>query len=312
MPLLCEFAITPDVFDTASYSSEELAEVHLIHLKKRLQKDSVVRNLRNGAWLNYFLDSGRSFNKKGFELIVWMKTHNRLRDCPLQLKEFDASEYAWCEEALNSHASDPLNGIICSEGTGPRYQDNQYVSAVNNLEAVNWWTEETNSVTMEKNGANYIAHLSPILKYANSIMIVDAYLDPVRPQFRDVIDVLKELKGRNPMPPVEIHRLNSVGSGSNREAVTNEKWEKDFCEKMSALVTELGLKIEVFLWDYIHDRHIITDMAGFLLGNSLDTTSDPRSPVTWSRISREDRDKWQKFYDPAVRGEHLIHRFSIE
>jgi hypothetical protein len=312
MPLLCEFAITPDVFDVSSYSSEEVAEVRFEQLKDRLIEDSLVRNLRNGAWLNYIVNSMRTFNNQSKDLIVWLKTHNRLRDCPVQITDFDDSEKAWIEEALASHNSDPLNGIICSSEIAAQFSGNDHISGLKELRAAKWWSKKTNSVVLEKNSANYILHLSPILKYANSIMIIDQYLDPLRPQFGSVIDLLKQLKGRNPMPPVEIHRVNHISSGPATEIIENTKWQNDFCRKMKHLVDDFGLEIEVFLWDRMHDRQIITDIAGFLLGNSLDTTTDPRIPVTWSRMSSDDRNYWQKFYDPAVRADNLIYRFKIE
>ena len=50
MPLLADYAITPDVFDTTSYSSEEVCGERLSEIRRVLMNEGLVRDLRAGEW----------------------------------------------------------------------------------------------------------------------------------------------------------------------------------------------------------------------------------------------------------------------
>ena len=49
MGLLAEYALTPDVFDSTSYSSDEVCDLRLQVLKDRLLSSGLVRKVRDGA-----------------------------------------------------------------------------------------------------------------------------------------------------------------------------------------------------------------------------------------------------------------------
>jgi hypothetical protein len=60
---------------------------------------------------------------------------------------------------------------------------------------------------------------------------------------------------------------------------------------------DIGLVASVFIWDDFHDRYLITDLIGLLMGNGFDITKNPDAITTWARISREDREKIQREFD---------------
>ena len=47
MSLLSEYAITPDVFDKQSYSSDEVLSAHFSDIKQSLLEECLIRNLHN-------------------------------------------------------------------------------------------------------------------------------------------------------------------------------------------------------------------------------------------------------------------------
>ena len=49
MPLLADYAITPDVFDVTSYSSEEVCGLYLGVIREAMLDDGLVRDLRDGS-----------------------------------------------------------------------------------------------------------------------------------------------------------------------------------------------------------------------------------------------------------------------
>ena len=50
MALLAEYALTPDIFDSASYSNDEIGDVRLQQMKEVLLSEGLVRDLRDGRW----------------------------------------------------------------------------------------------------------------------------------------------------------------------------------------------------------------------------------------------------------------------
>ena len=69
MALLAEYALTPDVFDSASYSNDEVGGIRLQHLKEVLLSEGLVRDLRDGRWSSLFADDGRPWHMRGKELL---------------------------------------------------------------------------------------------------------------------------------------------------------------------------------------------------------------------------------------------------
>ena len=48
MPLLADYAVTPDVFDVASYSNEEACRASLELIREAMLTEGLVRDLRGG------------------------------------------------------------------------------------------------------------------------------------------------------------------------------------------------------------------------------------------------------------------------
>ena len=65
MPLLAEYAITPDVFDVASYTSEEVCGLHLEAIREPMLTDGLVRDLRDGEWRRLFANDARAWHRRG-------------------------------------------------------------------------------------------------------------------------------------------------------------------------------------------------------------------------------------------------------
>ena len=69
MALLAEYALTPDVFDLTSYSTDEVCGLHLQSIKDVLLHEALVRNLRNGEWATLFSGNYRPWHRRGKELL---------------------------------------------------------------------------------------------------------------------------------------------------------------------------------------------------------------------------------------------------
>lgn len=78
---------------------------------------------------------------------------------------------------------------------------------------------------------------------------------------------------------------------------------------LQTVARSAGISVEVFLWDDIHDRYLITDLIGICLPYGFGTTKAPSAQTTWTRLGREDRDSVQRDFDPAYRQPR--HRFTV-
>jgi hypothetical protein len=133
MALLSEYALTPEIFNARSYSTEEVAAIRLNNLKDVLLHQGLVRNLRNGGWLETVQHDDFCLHFAGKELLKKIIKQNRLHNFPAVLANRPETDNDWCCEALASHSKDPekpLEGIITTAGVGENYKNNQMVSAI--------------------------------------------------------------------------------------------------------------------------------------------------------------------------------------
>ena len=55
MPLLADYAITPDVLDESSYSNASECEARLDAIREVMLNEGLVRDLRDGVWQGLFM-----------------------------------------------------------------------------------------------------------------------------------------------------------------------------------------------------------------------------------------------------------------
>jgi hypothetical protein len=137
---------------------------------------------------------------------------------------------------------------------------------------------------------------------------------PDKSNYCEFLDLL--VAGRRPTSPplIEIHRAHYEGhdriSGRPIYPLPDE-FEKAFRDSWGARLAAAGLSAEVFVWDHVHDRYLITNLIGVVLPYGFDIAKDPVEETTWARLTRKDRDDIQREYDPAVKRHQLICRFRI-
>lgn len=307
MPILSEYAITHCVFDSSSYDSNDIGRVYLQYLKEALLNEAVVRDLRNGSWSNVIKSDDRSWHIMGKELLKKLK--GRLIPCPPASPNEPQSDYEWCQEALSSHKLAPLTGIISSSNTAQEFKQEMLVAPVQKLPSSPWWQQRSPSTRLRRNKKEYAESLNLLFRSAKSIMFIDPHFDPSQPRYHDIISLLGEFYDPTRKPLIEIHRCCYRGSGPNRELIDGQEWEDIFRKNFQRLVKNSEFKANVFIWDDLHDRHIISNLIGFHLGNGLDTTKAD-DKTTWTRLGRKDSDDIQREFDPSSGIHKLLNRFS--
>ena len=312
MPLLAEYAITPDVFDVASYTSEEVCGLCLDMIREPMLTEGLVRDLREGEWRGLCANDGRAWHRRGRELIRKLTTQGRLVPFPPVLPEPPPDDQGWGAEALATHNDRALTGgIIVTETIKNAWAKEPLVARIDRLGSARWWAARSPSVALTRTFADYEKHLDPVLRCSNSLLFIDPHLDPMKHQYREIGRLLALAGGRTPAPRIEIHRVCYEGSGRARQIMDHSYFEPRFRRELAGPLRAAGLQADVFVWDDFHDRHLISNLIGILLPNGFDTDPNPNATTHWTRLGRENRDGVQREFDVASQRHVLRGRFTI-
>jgi hypothetical protein len=312
--MLHEIAITPGVFEQTSYATPGECDAHFLGLRQALLEWTIVRDLRDGEWKEHVVGLSDSMSPKAKEILKKLCSQGRVFASAARLENVPADDEAWCREAIASHAVVSLLGVLSSDATKGLLRDEPLVAAVSTRGSADWWKHlEAGHPGGHQSGrtfADYRNRLDLILRHARSLMFLDPHLDPTRPGYARFLELIRPALDRGPdAPMIQIHRCCYEGSGERRNIPQNEEWEQRFRSRWGS---DPGAgKIEVFIWDDFHDRHLVSDLIGLQLGNGFDLSTDPSKRVSWSRLSRQGRDDVQREADPSARCRTLHHRFRI-
>ena len=315
MPLLADYAITPDVFDAASYSTAGECEARLDTIRHVMLTAGLVRDLRAGEWRGVFEPGRRPWHRRGLELVKKLAVQGRLVPHPPARSAPPEDDRGWCAEALASHVQRPLTGgVIATEMVKDAYPHEQAVARIDRLSSAPWWIAGSPSVRLARTLAGYATHLDPVLRHSNSLMFIDPHLDPERRGYRDLAGLLRPAGRRTPMPAIEIHRVCYEGSGRERRfpARTDPGYfKRRFHTGLGEPLRDAGLSAEVFIWDDFHDRYLISNLIGVSLPNGFDTSSARGAVTTWTRLGRKDRDDIQREFDRRAERHALQDHFKV-
>ena len=302
MPLLSDYAVIEDIFDINSHSPSDLADLRLQHLKEILLTEALVRNLRTKQWANLLMPGSlgnQNIHRRTIELLTKLKNQNRFIKVKAELEREPINSEEWCKEAIASHTSNPLDGIITTKatlGVIRSREEKKLITAIETLNSASWWQNRSPSARVSRTIAEYVKHLGLILKNANLLQFIDPHLDPENHKYSEFTKMLEICATREPKPKIEIHRVCYEGSGQSRKLRTSE-WKGVFTDAWETYLRNIGLKIEVFIWDNFHDRYLITDIIGISLPNGFDTSERNSDLTTWCRLGRRELEDIQKEFD---------------
>jgi len=269
-----------------------------------INDEALVRDLHDGNWSKYVkkMQSKHSTTKYILESLGKQLRRVKAADNNVPVSHLD-----WCNEALKSHTDESLNGIIVSKDIVKNCTGGGLVASIESLDKTPWWQNRSPSVRLSRTTNDYLRHLRLLLCHANSIMFIDPYFDPVKPEYREFNQLLAAIK-KNDLPPViEIHLCHL------EKSITKSEYEADFRNNLSTVINKAGLTVEVFIWDNFHDRYLISNLIGISLPYGFGI-SDPHTPhrmTIWTRLGRNERDAIQREFDPASNQHKLQYRFIV-
>ena len=315
MPLLADYAITPDVFDVTSYSTADECAARLESIREAMLTEGLVRDLRDGEWRALVSSHERPWHRRGTELVKKLATQGRLIRYESALPDPPPDDRHWCAEALATRAARPFaGGVIATKGIKDEYADNSLVARIDRLTSAEWWAARSPSVRLARALEDYKTNLDPILRCSNSILFIDPHLDPEKPGYSNFGSLLAQAGNRTPRPRIEIHRVCYEGSGPARRFPMREDaayFERRFRDALAGPLRDADLNATVFIWDDFHDRYLISNLTGVSLPHGFDTTRAPNVRTTWTRLGRDDRDDVRREFHPAGQRHALAARFEL-
>lgn len=310
MPLLAEYALTPDVFDTDLYNDEDLADSRMDLLREALFNEGIVRDLRDGEWKNVFSNPGRNWYRRGKELLKKLSTQGRIRNFPGVLPHAPACDADWINEALASHDQQGIEGIITSDVLAANHADKSVVASISKLSRANWWGERGATIRVDRKVDAYQEKLSLLFSCSNHLMFLDPNLDPTKANYRDFTTLFQFVNGRDPLPSIEVHRTITEGAGPGRRVLSQGEWERRFRSALQPILPA-DATVEVFLWDEMHDRYLLSNIIGISLPYGFDTSRRQFDMTTWTRLDRSVRDDVMREFDPHSHRHKLQGNFKI-
>jgi hypothetical protein len=315
--MLVEYALVPDIFDLSSYSNREVCEAYLRILKPILMEEALVRDLRDGEWLNYvknwIKDLPEQCHPKAKELLRKLKNQQRFRKVAFcGVPEQPDCHVDWCDEALASHSWQPLAGVITSPEVMQQHRDNPIVASISRMTTDDWTRQRGSSIEIPKQSSAYLNHLRLLLSQASSIQFIDPYLDPSQAKYGEFHFLLQAAKYSDIPPLIEIHTsANGVDQERrDRSQFTLPEWKTRF-RRLSMTLQDTGLTLQVFVWKYFHDRYILTNLTGIALSGGLDVSHHDNASVIWSRLPRYLRDAIQADFHPNASKYELLYQFTL-
>ena len=311
MALLADYAVTPDVFDITSYTSEGVCGLCLEMIREAILTEGLVRDLWSGEWRKSFEDPARAWHRRSKELIKKLASQGRLIPFPAGLRNPPACDQDWCAEALKSHEVQAIaGGIIVTETVKDAFAREPLVARIDRLGSAPWWrAARSPSVRLSRTLADYTKHLEPVLRCSNSLLFIDPHLDPMQERYDDIGHSSR-------LPDDDIHRqesksiesaMKAPALGGDSPCETKETTSSAAFAMVFGPPARGGLQA-VFVWDDF--RYLISN----LMGISLQTDSTPTAIPTASpvgHVGRTDSDDVLREFDPVSRRHIQRARFTI-
>jgi len=297
--------MTPEALAEARSSSTAALELGIGCLNDLCRAEGIFADMRNGRW-SQATDAVGPLAK---QFLTFAKKNRRLIVTPPQLPPDPEGDEWWLWEAQKLHETYPCRAIITHRELAANYPDAPVVS-IERLNQTDWWEMRSPSKPVNRTTAGYLQTLDLVLRHANSLMFVDAYIDPLAPSYQEFPQLLLSAGANGRRPLIEIHRASWHKVGGQNQVQSLPQWMADF-EPWSNRLAAAGLKATVFLWERMHDRYLITDLVGITVPYGFDISADANETSTWTRLGPTERDRQQREFDIACDLHRRVGCFEI-
>ena len=173
-----------------------------------------------------------------------------------------------------------------------------------------WWAERSASLTIKRRPQDYRSALALVLRHASLLIFIDAYIDPHAQNYGEFPQLLLAAGSNEYKPIIQIHRASWRKVSGKIQVQPFAAWIADF-DPWSEKLTRADMKTDVFIWEDMRDRYLVSDIISINLPYGFDIGSDGDPPTTWSRIGTKEIERLQLEYEPNCKVHRLVGSFSI-
>lgn len=301
--MLYEFAITPDVFTSPAFEDNSANKVIVVQLLRGICDNGMIANLHRGRWINHIQNVclaslSPDLRDKIIACLNVLDNRHRLVRHPRCNTGEPATERDWFQLMLDSDTRIPFYEVVMTDpfGVAENLTENRFLGLSNVLDS-DLWNTRRRTLDVERTSAEYNRILSPILRHAKTLDLVDPYMNSQDQKFTRVIDICSRLMGQRAHDRLEgrihihTHKENQKPDGRD---------ENSYLSNWEAILRPLSQRdrhrFKIFFWRNnaggppFHDRYLITDQCGLSVPSGLDLPNR-RNPGTtaFSLLDEEDR-----------------------
>ena len=297
--------MTPEALSETRASSPVALALGIGCLNDLCRAEGLFADMRNGNW-SRATDAVGPLAK---QFLTFARKNRRLAVAPPQLPTDPDEDEHWLWESLKLNETFPCRAVITHRELADSYPEAPVV-AIERLNQTSWWESRSSSKKVNRTTADYLRAMNLISRHANSLMFIDAYIDPRADNYREFPQLIlaSGLNGRRPL--IEIHRASWRKVAGHNQVQSLPLWIADF-EPWSIRLAAAGLKATVFLWEKMHDRYLISDLVGINVPYGFDIATDPAETSIWFRLGLVERDNQQREFDRACGVHRLVNSFDI-
>jgi hypothetical protein len=313
--VLYEFAMTPDLFDASIINTDRGASTILVELLRGIAENGLLANLNGDQWLRHVIEErtktlSPALRDKVLKLISVLNDRHRLVRHPRCMAISPGTDKEWLKLVFISHDRIPFNAIILSQSLIDRCGRgcDALVEFFGSLDSAQWESRRKRTLSLTRTAAAYRTALTPILRHARSLALIDPYLNTQQSRYFDTVTICSNMLGKTGNDRIK-GRIDIHAEAKNQDPFNRTvadplaAWE----QKLRPLITTDGHRFRVFLWEShpdsesMHDRFILTDKCGISVPGGLDcrTHSHPNR-TDWSFLDEDVRQLHWSEYDPAV------------
>lgn len=195
---------------------------------------------------------------------------------------------AWLDNAETEHAVRPFRAVI--SGSNPRSRS--FVLDGHTLDETAPLWQSPGSLRVVRQAADMADAVRPLLECCSEVVFVDPHFGPEnlrhRRPFEAFMAILGIVNGYRKLVRIEYHT-------SDKAAVAFFQAE---CKKHLPQLLPAGLPVRLVRWRQsdLHNRLILTDVGGLLIGQGLDEGTDPPND-DFARLSEA---VWQRHWADYV------------
>lgn len=299
--MLYEFALSPEILLSTSYGivqgddfivAEDHGHLALCALWKGIERGGVIRNLAGGHWLKHIDNLNQGWHPRTRELLKKLRTAGRIVDANSRKEVMPENEQGWLDEAFASHQVDPkLSQFFGTDTFCRKVKSAEYQGLPVGISKLPFCTPFSGggcSVKVRRVLADYVAALKPLIRYSRSLMFIDPYLDLAAANYKDFLQLLKEISTINPKVHLELHRQLKEADPKAQMRSAGE-WQARFEAELKKDPDIQKLNIDIFIWDEFHDRYLVSDLMGLSIPYGFDTSAK-KDETRWTVLAREDAD----------------------